>query len=94
MPSKRERETNDKYLKLMLAAFAGLVIGYYLLEHVAPIEEVPLGQTFYIITGCIAIAVSAIVMFYALKNRYFPKKKKRKGSRPVFLKDSEHKKSH
>ena len=93
MSSKREREAKDRYLKIMLAAFAGLVIGYYLLEHVATWEKVPPGQTFYIILGCIVIAVSGIVMFFALKNRYFPKKKKRKSSRPVFLKDTEHRKS-
>ncbi|RZJ30993.1 MAG: hypothetical protein EOO48_03445 [Flavobacterium sp.] len=94
MTSKRERDSKDKYLKIMLAAFAGVVVGYYLLEHIAPIERVPLGQTFYIIAGCILIAASAIVMFFAIKSRYFPKKKKRKSSRPVFLKDGERKKSH
>ena len=91
MASKRERDAKDRYLKIMLAAFAGLIIGYYLLEYVATWEKVAMGQTFYIIVGCIIIAVSAIVMFFAVKNRYFPKKRKKKGSRPVFLKDSDKK---
>lgn len=78
----------------MLGGFAGLIVGYYVLEYIAPIEKIILGQTFYIISGCIIIAVSGIFMFLAFKERYFPKKKKRKGSPPVFLKDTDHHKPH
>ncbi len=89
MASKRERDLKDKYVKTMLGSFAGLVVGYYLLNYVATWEKVPLGQVFYIIAGCIFIAVSGIFIFFAIKMRYFPKKKKRKGAAPVFLKDIE-----
>jgi hypothetical protein len=91
MASKREQEIKDRNLKIILAAFAGLAVGYYILNYVSTIEDIILGNTFYVIVGCIIMAVCGIVMFFALKNRYFPKKKKRKGSRPLFLKDQEKK---
>lgn len=84
MSSKRDRDLKDKYLKIILAAFAALIVGYYILNYVATWEHPPLGNTFYIILGCIIIAASVIVIAIAIKYRYFPKKRKKK-SRPIFL---------
>ena len=85
-------DPNNLFLKLALFAILGLAAGFYLLEEVASWEKVPLGQVFYIVVGCVLIAASAIIMFLAVKKRYRPKRKK-KSSKPVFLKDS-HQKSH
>jgi Na+/melibiose symporter-like transporter len=91
MSTKKDREQKDKHLKIMIAAFGGLIVGYYILNEVATWEKPPLGNTFHIILGCIIIAVSAIAIIFSIKERYFPKKKKKK-SRPIFLDDMENKK--
>jgi len=80
------------FSKVFLASLAGLAIGFYLLEEVSSWEDVPLGQVFYIVIGCVFIAVSAIFLIAAIKVRFFPKKRKRKGSRPVFLDEEKRKK--
>lgn len=83
-------DTKKHFNKIAIAAVVGLAIGIFLLEDLAKREKMPLGQTFYILTGCALIAVSGIILLAILKKRFFPKKKKRrKSSRPVFLKDVE-----
>lgn len=78
--------------KVIIGSIIGLIVGYYLFAEVSSWEKVKLGQVFYIIVGGIMIAVSGIALFFAIKTKYFPKKK-RKASRPIFLEDIERKKS-
>jgi len=73
--------------KFMIGSIIGLAIGFYILEEVATWEELPLGQVFYIVLGCVLIAVSGIFMIAAIKVRFFPKKRKRRRSKPIFLED-------
>ena len=86
-----KRDKSKNFTKRLLLCFAGIVIGYYMLNVIAAQEEPPLGNTFHIVIGCVFIAVSAIGMAVILKEKYFPKKKKKR-SRPVFLEqvDREH----
>ncbi len=75
----------------MLLALVGMIGGYYVLNYVATIENILPGPVFYIITGCLMMAVSFIVIAAKLKEMYFPKKRKKK-SKPVFLDDQGKKK--
>lgn len=94
MSSKRNRSKaeKNKFVQVVLLALAAFGIGYYLLNYVATWENPVLGNTFYIVSGCILIAASVIVLLAAIKYRYFPKKKK-KASKPIFLND-QHKEHH
>jgi hypothetical protein len=89
--SKRRKNAKDKSTYAILAAIVTLAAGYYLLNHVATWEDPPLGNTFYIIAGCILIAAGVIAAVLIIKARFFPKRKKKKGSRPVFLNDVQEK---
>jgi putative Mn2+ efflux pump MntP len=80
------------FVRTMILSVIGLAAGYYLLEEVASWEKVPLGQVFYIIIGCVMIAISGIFICIAIKLRFFPKRRKRKGSKPIFLEDENKKK--
>lgn len=83
-------DSKKHFNKIAISATVGLAAGFFLLEDLAKREKMPLGQTFYILTGCTLIAVSAIILLVLIKKRFFPKKRKRrKSSRPVFLKDVE-----
>jgi predicted membrane protein len=79
------------FSRIMIFSIIGLAVGYYVLEEVASWEKVPMGQVFYIILGCVMIAISGLFICIAIKLRFFPKKRKKKGSKPIFLED-EHKK--
>lgn len=96
MSSSRNRGKSEmrRFLKFVLLSIAIGALGYYLLDYVAPLEDPPLGTTFYIITGCILIAAALIILGITLKNKFFPAKKKKKGSRPVFLNDIQNKDKH
>lgn len=78
--------------KIIIGSIVGLIVGYYLFAEVSSWEKVKLGQVFYIVVGGIMIAISGIALFFSVKSKYFPKKK-RKGSRPIFLEDIDRKKS-
>ena len=78
------------YFRIMVFSTIGLAVGFYVLEEMATWEKIPLGQVFYIILGCFLIAVSGIFITMAIKLRFFPKKRKKKGSRPIFLEDEQH----
>jgi hypothetical protein len=75
--------------KILIGSIIGLAIGYFVLEEMASWEEMPLGQVFYIVLGCVLIAISGIALFVGTKLRFFPKKRKSKRSKPVFLEDQE-----
>jgi len=82
MSSKKTKKTNDT-LKISAICIVAFAIGYYALNHVSTMEKPPLGNTVYIIGGCILMAVSALVLGFKLKKHFFPKK--RKSSRHTFL---------
>lgn len=77
---------DNRILKILGGCLVGLLVGYFMLEHIATWEDPILGNTFHIVMGCVLIASSLLVIFVTLKQRYFPKKKRR-GSKPVFLDD-------
>jgi len=85
--SKRERAkpSQNNSSKIIIGAFVLICIGYYMLNYIAKREDPPLGNTFHIIMGCALMAIAAIAIFAILKKKYFPKKKRRSKSRPVFL---------
>jgi len=93
MAGKRANTIKQQFFKIILGSIGGILVGFYLLEEVSSWEHVIFGQVFYIVTGCVCIAVSGIMIFLAVKYRFFPKKKKRKSSPPVFLEDQHQKKS-
>nr|WP_315146712.1 hypothetical protein [uncultured Flavobacterium sp.] len=75
MSSRRERRKK----KLILVFISCIVfgIGYYFLNVVSKIYEVPLGLTFHVIFGCTLMAISGIYIGYTIKQLYFTKKRKR-----------------
>ena len=79
------------FASLLISSIVGLAAGYYVLEVMATWEKMPLGQVFYIIVGCVLIAVSGIALIIAIKLKFFPKKRRKKGSKPVFLEDQKKK---
>lgn len=86
----RIKKTKDRTnLKLLLGSIAALSVGYFLLNHMSTWEEEDriIDAVFYIVTGCIFIAVGGYGLVYLIRRKYFPKKSRRK-SRPVFLDDS------
>ncbi len=87
--AKKVKNTANN-LKVILLAFAGMCLGYYLLNYLATVEDILPGPVFYIIAGCLLMAISFIVLASKVKEMYFPKKRKKK-SRPVFLEDKEKK---
>lgn len=89
MSSRRER----KKKKLLLIFISCIVfgIGYYFLNVVSRIFEVPLGVTFHVILGCSLMAISGIYIGYTIKQLYFTKKRKR--TKRVYLNDNSNEKS-
>jgi len=75
MSSRRERRKK----KLILVFISCIVfgIGYFFLNVVSKIYEVPLGLTFHVIFGCTLMAISGIYIGYTIKQLYFTKKRKR-----------------
>lgn len=85
----RSRNKQNR-IPIIAASIVVFGIGYYILEFISTRERPPLGTTFHVILGCLLMCVSLIVLVLELKAVFFPKKRKKKGSRPVFL-DSDHK---
>ncbi len=85
-PTRKSRRPTDYQAYYMAACVAGLALGYYMLDHVATWEEPPLGNTFHIVAGCVLMAGSALLLIKLVRQRYFPKKKKKR-DRPIFLDD-------
>jgi hypothetical protein len=61
------------------------MIGYYFLEIVSKIFEIPLGNIPYVLLGCTLMGSSSVYMGYLVRIIYFRKKKKR--TRHFYLKD-------
>lgn len=83
MSSRTEKKKRN--LLLVLVSLVVFAIGYYILDVVSRIYEIPLGNTFYVILGCSLMASSGVFIVYTIKETYFKKKKKR--IKQIFLKD-------
>lgn len=81
------------FTKIFIGALLGLAAGYFVLEEMATWENMPLGQVFYIVLGCVLIAISGVALFIAIKLRFVRKKRKRKRSKPIFLDDEKRRRS-
>jgi hypothetical protein len=92
MSSSRERRKRKKR-KLILIFVSCIVfgIGFYFLNVVSGIFEVPLGVTFHVVFGCTLMAVSGLYIGYTLKQLFFTKHKKRTAR--IYLEDTIDKKS-
>lgn len=86
----RSRNRQNRTFSIIAISLLGFAIGYFILEFISTRERPPLGTTFHVIIGCLLMCVSIIVLFVKLKGIFFPRKRKKKGSRPVFL-DEDHK---
>lgn len=85
---------SDRKKKKFILIFISCIVfgtGYFLLNVVSGIFEVPLGITFHVILGCTLMAVSSIYIGFTFKQLYFTKKRKR--SKQIFLDDTTDKKS-
>lgn len=85
---KKTHKKKISDLVIILVSLGLMLLGYYLLNEVATWEDPLLGNTFHIVAGCTMMSVAGIMFFLYVKSRYFPKKKRRKKSRPVFLKEA------
>ncbi|WP_310557811.1 hypothetical protein [Flavobacterium sp.] len=87
MSSSRERKKGKK-IKLILIFVSCIIfgIGYYFLNVVSGIFNVPLGVTFHVVFGCTLMAVSGLYIGYTLKQLFFTKNKKR--TKHIYLDDT------
>lgn len=83
--SRKDKER--RLLKIVGFCLAASGLGYYMLFHVSTMLKPPLGNTVYIVAGCIFIAVSLLVLIVTLKNHFFPKKRRNRNRNIVFLED-------
>jgi glucan phosphoethanolaminetransferase (alkaline phosphatase superfamily) len=82
---EQKSSNNSSYflLKVIISILAN-ALGYYLFVDVSTHFNPKFGNTFYIIVGCLLIAVSSIYLWLVTKERFFRKKKSRK-TKMVFL---------
>jgi predicted membrane protein len=88
MYSRRDKRKKKQILVFIACIIFG--IGYYFLNVVSTIFEVPLGNTFHVILGCTLMAMSGLYIIYTIKQLYFTKKKAR--TKRIFLNEDELKK--
>ncbi len=81
-------ETRKSFIGIAICIVL-FVLGQILLEVVSKIEDPPLGNTFYIIIGCILIVGSLLGIYFLIQHIRSIRKKKerRKKSKIVFLDD-------
>ena len=89
--SKNRKTKRIQNIKIILVCIVFFILGYYLLNHVSAQEKPFLGNTFHILTGCILMAVSLLIIVITVKKEFFPKKRKR--TNYVFLDDQKNIKS-
>lgn len=90
--SRSKKKKGSVTGKLVLISIAALVLGYYLLNHVATWEEEErvINEVFYIISGCIFIAAGGILLSMVIRKKYFSKQRKRsRKSKHIFLEKTE-----
>lgn len=85
--SKQSNVSRNRSIKLLLISFIVFIIGYYLLNDVATLENPPVGPIFHVILGCILMALSLLSVVILINKIFF--KKKRSSSRQTFLKDQQ-----
>lgn len=83
--AERQQKKKERILLMILSCFV-FVLGYYLFDVVSRWYKVPLGLTFYVVTGCTLMAVSGIYLVYTINKVFFTKKKKR--TKHIFLDDN------
>ena len=82
--SSRKEKKNTR-IKLIIVSCFVFALGYYLFDVVSRWYKVPLGLTFYVVTGCTLMAASGVYIGYAINKIFFTKKKKR--TKQIFLDD-------
>jgi hypothetical protein len=88
----KSRRQQDHFFRNFGLSLLGFVLGYYIFDILSRQERLPFGQVFYIVAGCVLMAVTAILMAVMAQRRYFPKKKRKPREKQVFLKDTDQKK--
>jgi hypothetical protein len=81
-------EKQRAYIGIAACVFI-FIFGYYILNYISTREKVPLGNTIYIIIGSTLIATSIIGVVLIIKyiRKINRKRRKRRNSKIVFLKD-------
>lgn len=79
------KDKQNKTVGIIAGCIVAFGIGYFMVEFISTRERPPLGMTFHVIVGCLLMCLSVIMICVELRKIFFPKKKKKKGSRPVFL---------
>ncbi len=81
-------ETKKNFLGIAICIVV-FVLGQILLEVVSKIEDPPLGNTFYIIIGCVLIVGSLLGIYFLIQRIRSIRKKRerRKKSKIIFLDD-------
>jgi glucan phosphoethanolaminetransferase (alkaline phosphatase superfamily) len=83
----KEAKSNKNPNYFLLKAFASILVnalGFFLFIDVSTRFNPKFGNTFYIIVGCLLIAVASIYLWLLIKDNFFRKKKSKK-SKMVFL---------
>lgn len=75
MNSRKKNKTRKLILFFISCFVFGL--GYYFLNVVSKINEVPMGAAFHIIFGCFLMTISGAYITFTLKKKFFPTKRKR-----------------
>ena len=73
------------FFKVILIMICVLFAGCAMLFEFATWETPVLGNTFHIVAGCLFIVFAVVIFFFAIKIRFFGKKKRR-SHKPIFLK--------
>jgi hypothetical protein len=85
MKEVKSTSNSDYFLLKVIISVLVNALGYYFFIDVSTQYNPKFGNTFYIIVGCLLIAVASIYLCLLIKDRYFLKKKSKK-SKAVFLK--------
>ena len=80
-----QKYLKEHFFKVVLMMVFAFLLGYAMLFEIATWETPLLGNTFHIVTGCLLLIFSVIIIFAAVKVRFF-QKKKRRSQKPIFLK--------
>ena len=80
-----QKYIKGNFFKVILIMIFALLAGCAMLFEVATWESPFLGNTFHIVAGCLLIVFAVILFFFAIKIRFFGKKKRR-SHKPIFLK--------
>lgn len=81
--TSERRSAKKKQIVICIFIF---IFGYYNLEIVSKIFEIPFGNIPYVLLGCTLMASSGVYIGYLIRVLYFSKKKKR--TQHFYLKDN------